>query len=370
MKMNIPKYLQKKQIQGPWNFNIFPNKEKYELIITIPSYSEYNYLPKTLESINEQNYSNLKNVLVVVIVNNSTNVSKNIFDNNKKTLNLLNTFIANFELRYIDASSYNLSFSAEKAGVGFSRKLMIDLCLPFCNEKTIICCTDADTILHPDYIYKIHNYFNHKKTYAVSIGFKHQNGKTSKEQTAINQYENYLYNTAKKIKACGLPYGYVSIGSAMAFSIEAYISIGGMNTKKATEDFYFLQEIAKTWHVDIINDVLVFPSSRISNRVHLGTGYNINKIINGTKSFGYSNLSFTILKKFVYIIKNNQNHIDDIINKVQSLDNKIYEFLSKKDFKKILIKNSTQNVVQFETQILKWFDALKVMQLLKHIDNQ
>ena len=83
--------------------------------------------------------------------------------------------------------------------------------------------------------------------------------------------EDYLYDTAKKIKDCGLPYGYVSIGSAMAFSVDAYISIGGMNTRKATEDFYFLQEIAKTKHVNTIDDEIV-ELMRASNCFMVGLG--------------------------------------------------------------------------------------------------
>ena len=49
-----------------------------------------------------------------------------------------------------------------------------------------------------------------------------------------------------------------------------------MNTKKATEDFYFLQAIAKYTKVHKIKDCLVHPSSRNENRVYLGTGFRIN----------------------------------------------------------------------------------------------
>ena len=103
--MNIQKYLEKKIINGPWEINTLPDKKGYELIITIPCYSEYNYLPKTLKSINKQNYTNLKNILVVVIVNNKGDEPKNILDNNQKTLELLKNYNFIFELRYIDASS-------------------------------------------------------------------------------------------------------------------------------------------------------------------------------------------------------------------------------------------------------------------------
>ena len=52
-------------------------------------------------------------------------------------------------------------------------------------------------------------------------------------------------------------------------NVNTYAAVGGMPKKKATEDFYFLQSLAKYTDIKQIKKVLVFPSSRNDQRVYL-----------------------------------------------------------------------------------------------------
>ena len=86
-------------------------------------------------------------------------------------------------------------------------------------------------------------------------------------------------------------------------NVKAYIACGGMSKKKATEDFYFLQALSKYSPIFTIEDVLVFPSSRVTNRVYLGTGFRMQEY-KSTKQFTnlmFSSKSFKCLKEIITI---------------------------------------------------------------------
>ena len=70
----------------------------------------------------------------------------------------------------------------------------------------------------------------------------------------------------------GLPYSYHTIGSAFAVTAKAYARQGGMNRRKAGEDFYFINKLIKGENFGEITNTTVFPSPRTSNRVPFGTG--------------------------------------------------------------------------------------------------
>ena len=115
------------------------------------------------------------------------------------------------------------------------------------------------------------------------INFKHQKNIDPMIEKSIKEYEQFLLQTAQDLKNTGSPYGYVSLGSCMTCTASGYIAVGGMNKMKATEDFYFLQELTKHFEsMNIIDNQLVYPSSRISSRVYLGTGYRMGKIAEGS----------------------------------------------------------------------------------------
>jgi hypothetical protein len=92
------------------------------------------------------------------------------------------------------------------------------------------------------------------------------------ETQAILAYELFLRYQEMALHYAGSPYYYPAIGSTMACTGTAYAAAGGMNRRQAGEDFYFLQQLAKTGGVARIRDTVVLPSSRPSHRVPFGTG--------------------------------------------------------------------------------------------------
>ena len=73
------------------------------------------------------------------------------------------------------------------------------------------------------------------------------------------------------MKYSNLPYSFHTIGSAFALTASAYTRQGGMNRRKAGEDFYFINKLIKGEIFGEINDTKVIPSPRISDRVPFGT---------------------------------------------------------------------------------------------------
>ena len=49
-----------------------PSKKMYQNFIIIPCYDEYDYIFKTLDSINQQELKVLEQTLVVIVINNSS----------------------------------------------------------------------------------------------------------------------------------------------------------------------------------------------------------------------------------------------------------------------------------------------------------
>ena len=61
----------------------------------------------------------------------------------------------------MDAASSEFALSAKHAGVGLARKIGMDLALlHLYSTKSLIYCTDADTVVSKNYIKKVKSYFN------------------------------------------------------------------------------------------------------------------------------------------------------------------------------------------------------------------
>ena len=91
----------------------------------------------------------------------------------------------------------------------------------------------------------------------------------------------------------------------MAVRADAYAKQGGMNTRKAGEDFYFLSRIMQLGGFMEINSTKVFPSPRVSDRVPFGTGRAMLRWNQGmqTDLLTYNPTSFHALAKLLPLIK-------------------------------------------------------------------
>ena len=69
MNHKYKKYFDKKSAHHNWPKNGSYTNKTYDFIISIPCYDEYDYLFKTIKSIQNQNNELLKNTLISIVIN-------------------------------------------------------------------------------------------------------------------------------------------------------------------------------------------------------------------------------------------------------------------------------------------------------------
>lgn len=374
MKTRIDKYQKKLSAVGDWV--IYPKpKKKFKFCMVVPCYAESKVVSNLLDSILLQDKCLLLDMAVILVVNNSVDANKEIVDDNYKTVDIIKSYRNKIDIYYIDAFSSQHALSKKQSGVGFSRKLGVDMFIPYLNTDSLICFTDADVSLDSSYLMEVNDLYSRTSCSAFLVGFQHQRSDDELINRYIDQYEKYLKDTAKSIRNAGSIYGYVSIGSCMGCTMEAYIAVGGMPAIKATEDFYFLQALSKYRKIMYIKKNIVFPSSRNELRVHLGTGFRINQLLNGLdiKDLYYSKKSYEYLRSVLSILRMSwSENIEETSMKLMSVSSKVLMYLNKENFSKALkrIKDNTTTKRQYISQIDRWFDGLKTIQFLKFFSNK
>ena len=367
-------YLKKRGISGPWKIEPLINCT-FNQAIVIPAYSEFKFLSQTLESINKNKPELLNQTLVAVVINNANNSPQSVKKNNQLTLQKLNGNNYQFPHAVIDAASSGLELPLKHAGVGFARKIGMDLALPhLTSPQSLIFCTDADTQVSPDYLSKVTQYFDSHNTSAAVIGFDHLQSEDSAINDAIGKYENFLKTTAEKMKNAGSPYGYVSMGSTIVCTAAAYCAVGGMSRKKATEDFYFLQELTKYCGVHNIPETLVFPSPRPISRVYLGTGYRMEQMQKGfdITNLYYSDDAYRYLSKWLQLGGHAwEKSLNDLLKDIKSIHPNLIGFLKIEGIETIWskIQNNAPSELHFKEQFHRWFDGLKTIRFLKRFSS-
>ena len=307
-----------------------------------------------------------------MVVNHGEDADEFFKNDNEKTLQFLSTSQFRFTLGIIDAATPGLELPSKQAGVGLARKIGMDLTLNHLKDKSsLLFCTDADTTVDSQYLKTVLNYFRKDDADAAVVGFCHLIPENTALAHTIKEYEEFLLLTARKIKEAGSPYGYVAMGSTMVCTAEAYTAVGGMPRKKATEDFYFLQELAKFCGVHEIPDILVYPSPRPMSRVYLGTGFRISQAQQGydIDSLYYSKQAFILLQKWIALGTTSwKMSLVELLAIIRSQNKELKNFLIKEGIENIWknLQASSPSENHFTKQFHRWFDGLKTIRFLKH----
>ncbi len=368
------KYLKKMVYKNLPNKNFTTKKDFYKYFFIIPVYNEYPLVLKTLDSINKQKNKLLNDTLVVLIINNKKNSDLETINNNDKAYKQIKNKEYFYECIMLDYYSTKKALSENQSGVGIARKIGMDFILRYAKKTSLIFSLDADTIISKNYLFVIVESYRKENFQACTINFKHLKSNDSIINKGIKIYEKALYHMAGKIKESGSPYGYVSMGSAIVCTVEAYIAIGGMCQKDAAEDFYFMQSLAKFTNIYNIKDFLVYPSSRSEQRVHLGTGYRMKEFKKNKtfKNLFFNDKSYKSIKQLILLIEKNYNQSYEILNKElnEYFDYNICNFLYSHRLNNIWdkINQNAKSKKQFMLFFHQWFDALKIMQFLKTIN--
>lgn len=362
----MTRYLQEKVSKAP----IFSNKPSplLGIVVVIPCSNEPHLLLNLISLLRCQPPE--CDVEVIVVVNEGENAPTSIKSQNRETYEQAIRWAQKnntSKLRFL--IHYEAKMPKKHAGVGLARKTGMDeACFRFAKaglEDGIIVCFDADSRCDENYLREIHSHFKaHPDCPACSIYFEHPLSGADFEPAvyeAIASYELHLRYYVAGQRWAGVPHAYQTIGSAMAVRSSAYQQQGGMNRRKAGEDFYFLHKFIPLDGFAELNCTRVIPSPRPSDRVPFGTGKAVGKILkNKGRLLTYHPEGFKQLRDFIQ---------KDLYNKAPqelSLPPIIGQFLALQSFseKWLEIKTHTASEKSFWQRFFRWFDGFMVMKFV------
>lgn len=353
---------------------------QHNISVVIPCFNE-TQLIRSLQSLADCNPPKCT-VEVIVVINGSVKTPIEIQKQNLRTFNEAQKWALdqNQNLQWIQFLIRHFpELPPKHAGVGLARKIGMDEAVErfksIGNQKGIIACFDADSQCKPNYFEALESHFlQYPKTQACSIHFEHPiEGDEFRPSVyqAITQYELHLRYYIEAQKWAGFPYAYQTIGSSMAVRCDAYQQQGGMNRRKAGEDFYFLHKFTPLNHFSELNTTCVIPSPRLSDRVPFGTGKAIADLLQQSDSspiyHSYSLQSFVDLKIFfAQILHFYQSDTAQLSKLISTLPKSIFDFLLQINFKQKLheIRSNTRNFDSFRVRFFKWFNAFMVMKFV------
>ena len=396
----LQKYLQKYSTADKWNI-VAGDTANISLVVVIPAYAEKETLLSTLESLAQNPSSSLRNSFVLCVINNKKSSPPEVKMNNQGTLEYLDLLVnlrnpeqldlkrelkeklkfiseAGLRIGYVDASSPGCEFSDNDGGVGLARKTGMDMALNLLSSSTsskkLILCLDADTLVQKNYLSSIENSFQ-KKVKTAIVAYEHQEAVTDEGRAAIYCYEIFLRYWILGLKYARSPYAFHSIGSTMVCTADAYLAVRGMNRRRAGEDFYFLNKLAKIGGINYIKETRVFPSARPSFRVPFGTGRRIQRFLNREREeyILYDPRIFEILAKWLQLMEKPLQYDEkDILNKANAIHPSLSSFLTAYQFEDVSkrIRRNVKNKDALISSFHCWFDGFKTLKLINYLTRE
>lgn len=343
--------------------NVSINKNCKQIII-IPSYCEPD-LEKTLLSLTECTSTNFITE-TIIILNCSVEDKEAQSFHQKQKAELEQKFSARKQLIFHFVLIDDLP--TKHAGVGLARKIGMDEAIrrfEDINYDGLLVCLDGDCVVNKDYLIELEKFAIKAESYnSICLHFEHdlETEKNEALKQGIIFYELFLRYYKECLMYCGFPYAFHTIGSSMAVKASIYCKAGGMNKRKAGEDFYFLNKIFHYGKIVELNTAIVYPSARISTRVPFGTGRaQQNFLEKKDEAFtAYAFRSFEDLKVFF---------LYDLYQFPIVLDlfpEPIKHFLMEVDFENKLaeLKNNTSSKHQFQKRFFEWFDGFMLLKFV------
>jgi hypothetical protein len=406
----LEKYLERRsEIRELQSLDLF--WEKIENIVVIPVRAESETLPHTLASLAHAIVSHsIETTAAIIVVNASVDTAAETKTDNARTLDYLTRQHASFPfpLAWIDATTPGRELPAG-TGVGLARKTGVDSVLaelvahtpgdrlPQRLHDLLVFHLDADCEVSKNYITATraaltrspqssavkHGGCQRQRTAGSSEGaaaavidVRHPFELLPQgiERAAVVEYECYLRLCVEGLCHAGSPYAFHTIGSSMVSTLSAYVKVGGMPAKRtAGEDFYFLQQLAKTSGVLSVTDTCVFPSCRPSGRVPFGTGPYIAAALEsgGPEPRFYPFRCFEQLRVFLAKIADFANSEFNTVRKTlqEALDPEVLHFLQELRVEDVWgrFRRESRSDEQFLRRFHTWFDYLATIRFLNRL---
>ena len=341
------------------------------LIVVIPATDENTLIPSVDSLLNcEKTTTDCE---IIVIFNASIAADQEIKERNNHTAKELNKWIQSrpTNQRKVHILCIN-DLPAKQAGVGLARKIGMDEAVrrfhDVGNDKGVIVCFDADTKCDLDYLRTVESEFKQQsKIKAASIYFEHPIAGIEYDSEVYKNivlYELHLRYYKNGLAFAKLPCDFHTIGSSMAVRANAYASQGGMNRRKAGEDFYFLQKFMEIDGLYNIRTTRTIPSPRPSHRVPFGTGKAIQQSLDNEKDlkFSYAFKVFENLKKIFNSV--GEWYTEDPLD-IQLL----IEFVGEEELNSQLLRlrKLSKNKKDFKKRFFIWMNAFRILKFVHYL---
>lgn len=365
------KYLQKHAFYPAFIYDK-PHQD-LKLIVVIPCYNEPDLLTalNSLLQCNPVDYA----VEVIVIINRPEDAADETEAMAQHTCKHARQWA---EAHFSDMLRFyilDVKLPVRHAGVGLARKTGMDEAVRRFeqtgrHDDKLIVCFDADSQCDADYLQKMGRHFaDNPKTPACSVYFEHPLHGTLPPSvySGITRYELYLRYYIEALRYAGHPHAYHAIGSSMAVRSDIYQKEGGMNKRKAGEDFYFLHKIIPLGHFTELNTTRVIPSPRNSDRVPFGTGRAISDWLSEKNITAYDLQVFKDLRVFIQRVPElyTSTFPESVI---KTMPQSVQAFLKSHKFYQNLqeIKKHVSGLQNFEKRFFRWFNGFRVLKYVHY----
>ncbi len=314
---------------------------------------------------------------VIVVINSSADCPAEVRLQNEATRKLTAEWMDQQDERR--CAWHLLSFPdlpPKRAGVGLARKIGMDEALRRFDRAGatdgIIVGYDADCRCEDNYLTAIEQFFQaNPVSPGCSIYFEHPliGPLPAMAYRGVAAYELHLRYYKQALRHAGHPHAHHTLGSCMAVRADAYRKQGGMNKRKAGEDFYFLNKIIPLGGFGDLTGTAVYPSPRPSDRVPFGTGKAIRAFLDANELNTYPFQAFLDLKQLIeclpalYKLGGRFAGENDV-----SSPGPLRTFLKDQEFAAVMkeIHGNTASEDAFRRRFFRWFDGFMAMKFVHH----
>lgn len=342
-------------------------------IICIPAYKEDSLLP-LLNSLAPSIQPYERAIKCQILINAPENASKEVKQINSLCYEEAIAVVRNNGWENQFEIKLNQDLPERKAGVGLARKLTMDEAYDSFESHNcpngLIVCLDADCRVSDNYGERLLAMYESSDCDAWSIRFEHPLAGELEgwHYEGIIRYEAFLRYYINMQRLIHLPFAFQTVGSAMAVRAVSYKALGGMNQRKAGEDFYFLQKFIQNRKIEEEHQALVIPAPRVSDRVPFGTGKAIGDFGEDPSTISaYNPTSFELLGDFIQHIPYTYGmHEREIESLLACFDDPVHEWFAQWGFavKLLEMQQHCTNVERYMERFFRQFDSFQLMKYL------
>lgn len=359
----------------------------YYAALTVPLLGES---PAFLDGYRDAGRGAAGRVLVVAVVNASSETSPELREQNAKLLRTLGAEAGpdaawlspsavlakspEFDVLLVDRSSVGRELP-RRQGVGLARKIAGDLALALhargALELPFVFTTDADAHLPRDYFARAERERDRAAS-ALLYPFRHvPAGEAPAVHLATQVYEATLRYHVLGLAFAGSPYAYHSVGSTLALRMDAYAAVRGVPKRAAGEDFYVLDKLAKVSALYKLDGDPIALASRRSARVPFGTGPRVEQLLTDNQALVACPEAFLVLQQLLLGLERVASGAppEALVQALSELPSELVPAARSALFDCGLIAAARSALAQvgkgnLRRRLHTWFDALRTLQFL------